>query len=451
MYIVLKSFIFLLLLIINLIIVFFIAYLYIPDYQNHSFEKYLWQILIYLSFYFFFGLLSRRMVMSNEAVKIEKANIYALIVIILILFTSKSSEQFSRFMIFLYFILNLFIPIWIYFLKKYFMKFKVFRKEIFAVCDSDGEENIDKWFVDDNSFGFDVKRKVIVNGLSRKEIKKLIDEVSKSKKFYASVVSLSNFNTDSTFDIVDHIQHHTSRVFVLPKITNMPLFNIEIFNSINHKGMAFYIKNNLLNTPDRVIKKIFDIVVSLILIIGLLPIFLLLYIIIFFSTKGNPIFKQRRVGQNGKCFNIYKFRTMDIDADEKLEALIKNDELLKKEWESEFKLKDDPRITKIGKFLRRTSLDELPQFINVLQNKMSLVGPRPIIKDEIPKYGDFIEYFMAVKPGMTGLWQVSGRNDLTYDERVQLDVWYVRNWSIELDIMILIKTVAIVLSRKGSY
>jgi len=140
---------------------------------------------------------------------------------------------------------------------------------------------------------------------------------------------------------------------------------------------------------------------------------------------------------------------MQIDAI--LEEMLESDPAKKLEWEREFKLKDDPRITKIGQFLRRTSLDELPQLYNVFQGKMSLVGPRPIIEDEIEKYGEYFDYFTAVKPGITGLWQVSGRNDISYEERVRLDVWYVRNWSMELDIMILVKTAAIVLARKGSY
>ncbi|WP_051906708.1 MULTISPECIES: sugar transferase [unclassified Sulfurospirillum] len=142
---------------------------------------------------------------------------------------------------------------------------------------------------------------------------------------------------------------------------------------------------------------------------------------------------------------------MHIDADDRLEELLETCEESKEEWERDFKLKDDPRITKIGQFLRKTSLDELPQLINVLKGEMSLVGPRPITEAEIQKYGEYFEYFTAVKPGITGLWQVSGRNDIDYDERVQLDVWYVRNWSIELDIQILIKTVLVVLGRKGSY
>ena len=238
---------------------------------------------------------------------------------------------------------------------------------------------------------------------------------------------------------------------ILPKLSKIPMFNGEIINSINHKGMAFFIKNNLLNPVDKRIKTIFDYIVSYSSVLILSPFFILLYCLVYIDTKGKPLFKQRRIGQNGKSFNIYKFRTMVINSDEVLQDLLDNNPEIRDEWEKDFKLKDDPRSTKLGNFLRKTSLDELPQLINVLQGKMSLVGPRPIIDKEIPKYGEYFEYFKAVKPGITGLWQVSGRNDIDYDERVQLDVWYVRNWSVDIDFIILIKTVVVVLSRKGSY
>ena len=142
---------------------------------------------------------------------------------------------------------------------------------------------------------------------------------------------------------------------------------------------------------------------------------------------------------------------MHLDAQQRLFTLLATSKESKKEWQKDFKLKNDPRITKIGHFLRKTSLDELPQLINVLRGEMSLVGPRPIVYEEVKKYGEYFEYFTTVKPGITGLWQVSGRNDIEYDERVQLDVWYVRNWCIELDIQILMKTFLVVLGRKGSY
>jgi undecaprenyl-phosphate galactose phosphotransferase len=181
------------------------------------------------------------------------------------------------------------------------------------------------------------------------------------------------------------------------------------------------------------------------------PILLLLYIVVFIATKGKPIFTHERIGKEGKEFGVYKFRTMHHNADELLEELLEKDDAIREEWEKEFKLKNDPRITKIGNFLRKTSLDELPQLINVIKGEMSLVGPRPIVQDEVKKYGEYFKYFKAVRPGITGLWQISGRNDVDYDERVQLDTWYVRNWSIEQDLIILMKTIVTVLLKKGSY
>jgi undecaprenyl-phosphate galactose phosphotransferase len=187
------------------------------------------------------------------------------------------------------------------------------------------------------------------------------------------------------------------------------------------------------------------------LIILFSPILLLLYIVVFIATKGKPIFTHERIGKEGKEFGVYKFRTMHHNADELLEELLEKDDAIREEWEKEFKLKNDPRITKIGNFLRKTSLDELPQLINVIKGEMSLVGPRPIVQDEVKKYGEYFKYFKAVRPGITGLWQISGRNDVDYDERVQLDTWYVRNWSIEQDLIILMKTIVTVLLKKGSY
>lgn len=202
---------------------------------------------------------------------------------------------------------------------------------------------------------------------------------------------------------------------------------------------------------DQIMKRGFDLLVALLGLIFLSPFFIWIYCIVYTATKGHPLFSHERIGFGGRKFKVYKFRTMYLDADERLELLLESSAESRKEWERDFKLKNDPRITKIGQFLRKTSLDELPQLLNVLRGEMSLVGPRPIIEAEVEKYGEYFEYFTAVTPGITGLWQVSGRNDIEYDERVQLDVWYVRNWSIELDIQILIKTVLVVIGRKGSY
>ena len=140
-----------------------------------------------------------------------------------------------------------------------------------------------------------------------------------------------------------------------------------------------------------------------------------------------------------------------MDADKKLEELLEKDPAIRAEWEKDFKLKDDPRITKSGAFLRKTSLDELPQLLNVLKGEMSLVGPRPIIRDEVERYGKWIADFYMVRPGVTGMWQTSGRSDVSYDERVQMDSWYVRNWSVWFDIVLIWRTVGVVLGKRGAY
>ena len=450
-YSILKLVIFTSLLLLNLLLALLFAYTYLEDPQNHYYLKYIWMIPIYIFIYAYYRLLSKRMVMSMEAMYIEKANFIALIITTLVIFASKSSEHHSRSIILIFFILNLFIPVWVYFLKRHCMKYDKFREDIMVICDKAGEEDVNSWFVKDNSFGFNVSSKIMVDGMSEEAVQQRIKYLVDSHKHYAVVISLSDKETDEAFKTVNYVLHHISRVYVLPKTSKLPLINSEFFNSINHKGMALYVKNKLLHEGERNIKALFDKVVSILLFLVSLPILLILYAIVYFSTGGHPVYKQRRIGKDGVSFRIYKFRTMRTDADAVLEQMLESDPEKKAEWEKEFKLKDDPRITKIGQFLRRTSLDELPQLYNVFQGKMSLVGPRPIIEDEIKKYGEYFDYFKAVKPGITGLWQVSGRNDISYEERVRLDVWYVRNWSMELDIMILVKTAAIVLMRKGSY
>ncbi|MFA7637825.1 MAG: sugar transferase, partial [Parvibaculum sp.] len=158
----------------------------------------------------------------------------------------------------------------------------------------------------------------------------------------------------------------------------------------------------------------------------------------------------RRVGEKGREFMCRKFRTMHVDSDAILKSLLENNPQVAAEWARDQKLRNDPRVTAIGAFLRKTSLDELPQLINVIRGEMSLVGPRPVTYSEVLRYGEDAEYYLSAKPGITGLWQVSGRNETTYMRRVQLDAWYVKNWSLWQDIAILFKTVPAVLLRRGA-
>jgi exopolysaccharide production protein ExoY len=198
-------------------------------------------------------------------------------------------------------------------------------------------------------------------------------------------------------------------------------------------------------------KRTIDIVGAIIGLILTSPLFLIISIFYLFGESKGPIFfKQVRVGKNGKRFYIYKFRSMIVNAEEKLKA---NKELYEKYLRNNYKLEphEDPRITKLGRFLRKTSLDEIPQLINVLKGEMSLVGPRPVVQEELKEYGVKVGEFLSVKPGLTGYWQVSGRSEIGYPERVNLELYYVYNQSLLLDIKIILKTVWMVLLKKGAY
>ena len=212
------------------------------------------------------------------------------------------------------------------------------------------------------------------------------------------------------------------------------------------------IKNKKINIY-KSFKNLFDFLFSIFFLISSLPFFLLISLLIKLSSRGPIFFLQERIGKNNIPFKCIKFRTMHPEAKDILENLLMKDEKLKMEFEQTHKIKNDPRITTIGKLLRKTSLDELPQFINVLKNEMSIVGPRPIVNKEKNKYGKNLKKVLSVKPGITGLWQVSGRNNLTYKTRIKLDINYVDNHNFLMDIRILIRTIGVILFPldRGAY
>ena len=203
----------------------------------------------------------------------------------------------------------------------------------------------------------------------------------------------------------------------------------------------------------KIIKTIFDLFFALIFLVVGSPIFISIALLVKLSSRGPIFFLQKRVGKNKKTFNCIKFRTMHQEAEDILENLIVNNEALRKEFEETHKLKNDPRITNIGKFLRKTSLDEIPQILNVIKMEMSIVGPRPIVKKEILKYGKSYKKVISIKPGITGLWQVSGRNNLSYKRRVILDCLYVDNMSPIIDLRIIIRTFGVIFfpNDRGAY
>jgi len=197
-------------------------------------------------------------------------------------------------------------------------------------------------------------------------------------------------------------------------------------------------------------KRTFDILFSLSVLIVFSPLYFLLILLIAVSSPGPVFYVQERVGRNYKRFNCFKFRTMVEDADTVLQQMMERSPRLRHEFQTNFKLRRDPRITWIGKFLRVTSLDEFPQFWNVLKGDMSVVGPRPLVVEELPKYGKYMDRVLNARPGITGLWQVSGRNDIPYPRRVQIDVYYVNCRNLWMDLWIIVKTIGVVIFPKGN-
>ena len=199
------------------------------------------------------------------------------------------------------------------------------------------------------------------------------------------------------------------------------------------------------------IKRALDLVMIIIGGLVLLPFLLIIALLVKVSSPGPVLYGHKRLGFGGKEFRAYKFRSMVADADSLLEQLLASDPDLREEWEKGQKLRNDPRVTRVGKFLRRTSLDEFPQLINILKGEMSLVGPRPVVEKEMEKYGEDFERIFSVKPGLTGLWQISGRSDTDYKERIAYDTYYLQSWSVWLDLWIIYRTPGQVLAGRGAY
>lgn len=264
------------------------------------------------------------------------------------------------------------------------------------------------------------------------------------------VLAMEQGGVDAYQDLIQQLSRHNHDLQLVPALRGLPLYGMEANHFFAHEVLILTMRNNLARRLPKLIKRCFDLVVStLVLLLGS-PIFL--FIAFKVSQSGRPIFfGHTRVGQQGRPFKCYKFRTMAPNADKLLADLLATNPEARAEWERDFKLKNDPRITPIGHFLRKTSLDEIPQLWNVLTGEMSLVGPRPIVTAELERYGNQVDYYLEARPGVTGLWQISGRNDVSYDTRVYLDTWYVKNWSLFNDIVILLRTIKVIFRKDGAY
>lgn len=405
-------------------------------------------------------LYSRRTQFWNVIRSVFYCSIYAIIAIIIELYVAQLAGNTSRLFVGLLWIFSfIFLIISRFFIKKIVAKYDMLQLPVLIIGAGRTAEILVKGIAKDESLGYK-----IIGFLEDKNFDSYIlkeypllgrfedaENVIQKTGVKHVFIAAPGMEQEALLHLINRIQPLVKNVAIIPNLIGMPMGSLEVESLYNERIMILRVKNNLARKVNRIIKLVFDYTLTVLGTIVIAPILLSIAVWIYSDSPGPIIFKHIRVGKNGQIFPCYKFRTMCVDAQEKLAELLANNPAAREEWERDFKLKNDPRITKSGAFLRKTSLDELPQIFNVLRGEMSLVGPRPVIDAELDRYGEYLDDYLMVKPGITGMWQVNGRSDTTYEERVQMDSWYVRNWSIWLDIMLLWKTVKAVVQRKGAY
>ena len=314
------------------------------------------------------------------------------------------------------------------------------------------------------SLGFDVRWLVIENPSVRApesmaEIRPIhfsdparIAQIMGNAGCKEAIVAAEDMQSAHFAEVVQRLLEVNIPVAIIPSINRLPLAGVTTNYFFGRDILMLQVRSNVQRLPSRIVKRVFDVLFSTLLLVVLAPLFLIIAIAITRADPGKVTYAHRRVGRDGIPFDCLKFRTMVTDAEERLARWQQENPDLYEEYCRTFKLRDDPRVTGIGKWLRRTSLDELPQLWNVLMGHMSLVGPRPVVAQELEEhYGPAAQLYVRSRPGMTGLWQVSGRSDTSYERRVFLDKWYILNWSFWDDIVILIQTAWIVVTGKGAF
>lgn len=365
----------------------------------------------------------------QETYKILTALLLAYFIVFTSLSLLTSSLVYSPSFITIYFLLAVVaLPVVKRITKNLIYRYPFFRKKVFLAGECIQAARIEKEFRQNWYLGMEIVKygydMVIIPSESR-----TLDEINRA---------------------INRYLQNCSDVYVVPYVTSMNFADSNIMEYSNIRYNTLQIENRLLIPKNRWIKNFFDLILTLVV----LPFFLLIHIVVTLliklDSRGSVFFKQPRMGKDDIVFSCYKYRTMYENSDDLLQEYLKQnpDEVLY--YETYHKYKNDPRITKVGRILRATSLDELPQIINILRAEMSWVGPRPYMLQEAEKLGDDKYFILKVKPGVTGLWQVSGRNNLTFQERNELEVWYIKNWSLWLDFIILVKTIKVVFLKIGA-
>lgn len=440
----------------------------IPEF-NFSFNYFasIWWIpLIFISVIAFERLYTTRYPFWEESKSILKSTTITILFVFFLVSVRRIFGDISRLtFILLWVYLSLLMLLFRYWGKRFLFLIGIWKENVLVL--GAGESAIDtvNGLTNEKQLGYNV---IGFLDDEDKKIKKEIEINNKKYKVYGKIkhftkfinlldvatiiISLPHLSREELSRITTNVQKYSKTVMVVPDMAGIAQINTELHYLFMQKIFLLKINNNLKSTVNRFTKSIFDVFVSIILMPFLLPVIGIIALIIKFDSKGPAFIIQDRLGRNDSIFRCIKFRTMYLNSDKMLEDYLKKHPEVLKEWKKYKKLKGyDPRVTKIGKFLRKTSLDELPQIFNVLKGEMSLVGPRPYLPRERNEIKEYVDIILLTTPGITGLWQISGRNELVFEERIKLDTWYIQNWSIWLDFIILFKTIGVVFKSKGAY
>jgi Undecaprenyl-phosphate galactose phosphotransferase WbaP len=415
---------------------------------------------IYLAFFSYENLYSKRLPFWQSAEKIFRICTYVSVLAVMLMYLMGTADQISRlFMVFTWSISFVYLCIARYFGKRILTASGLWQKPVVIVGAGKTAELLAKTFTDDPGMGYKIVGVIEDNFEERPLVHQYphigtfatIEQSVAASGVQDVIIATPGLERENLLNLIYRTQPYVRSLTIVPDLFGVPLSNMSVETLFNEKMVLLKMRNNMMKSRNRILKRTFDLVASICGVIAISPILLGIAMAIYLCSPGPVHFAHQRIGAKGKTFPCYKFRSMVTNAQDILEDYLKENSVAREEWEKDFKLKNDPRVTSIGNFLRKTSLDELPQLFNVIKGEMSLVGPRPIINKEVPKYGEYIHDYYLVRPGITGYWQVSGRSDVDYDSRVQMDSWYVRNWSFWQDIVLLIKTIGVVFGRKGAY
>ena len=420
-----------------------------------------WIPSVFIFFIFYESLYDNNLTFWDETRVMVKSISLASITLMAIVTLGKMGGTVSRFVLLGMWISSLFVfPVFRFWGKRLLYDMGIRRERVLIIGAGNAGRLVVEGLQREKHMGYDVigfldddKHKLgeTIHG------KKVFGSVEEFPQFIkelgvkTAVIAIPSLPPERLSVLTAGVQNSAVNTMVIPDLKGIALLNTDLFHLFLEEIFLMNIRNNLKSVTNRLIKRIFDTAASIVFLPVLLPLIAIVGIMIRLETPGSAIYAHDRIGRNGKIFKCYKFRTMRRDAEEKLKEMLESSQVLREEWENSWKLKDDPRVTRIGRFLRKGSLDELPQIFNVIKGEMSLVGPRPYLPRERTEIEENFHVICNAKPGITGLWQVSGRSNTNYKYRVKLDTWYVMNWSLWLDITIIFKTIKVVLKAEGAY